>query len=93
MWIALLVALLWAVVSTVLLVRMWRLYWPLLEYHDRFLARVEKVVEATNNYMRIPLFAETPEVRGWVLLVRSMHDTLVQEYNALDRANEEDRGE
>jgi hypothetical protein len=57
-------------------VRLWKMYFQLLDYHNRFLENTENVLRETNKYLEIPIFEFTPEVRSWVNLVKSFRNSM-----------------
>lgn len=66
---ALTILLLWAVVATVFAVKIWRRYFELVEFHEKFLERLEETIASTNEFMQIPMFQFSEDVQGWVYLV------------------------
>jgi hypothetical protein len=47
-----------------------------LDYHERFIERVNKTLYKTNKFLEIPMFEFSPEVVEWVEVVREFRNTL-----------------
>jgi len=68
----------------------------LLDYHERFMVRVQRTLDKTNKFLEIPMFEFSPEVVEWVKVVREFRETLNEaikdvEYEEPDESDDKAR--